>query len=495
MSKSSVQLKSRGDTGYLRNTGNGHVNGRSVGQGEKRRSIPSVEKVLHALGPVCLPRNVVLHLARKEIVGLRRKHQSVAFEEVVERLRSVCDRLNRQQLRPVINGTGVILHTNLGRAPLGAKAIENLSAVAGQFNNVEYDLTEGARGTRAEYVEICLAVLCGAEKATIVNNCAAALVLALRHFTRTKSEVIISRGELVEIGGGFRIPEILEASGGRLREVGTTNKTSLKDYVKAIGPETGLILKVHRSNFVMSGFVESPSTRDLAILARKKRIPIVEDLGSGAVAADGLAGLVDEPTPAEVLKQGIDLVTFSGDKLFGGPQAGIIAGRGKLISALKEEPFYRALRCDKLVLAALEGTASAHLGTDSEKALPLLSMLKLPVDELRARAEKLAVALGGVAIDASIGTSQAQVGGGSLPHTFIPSIALQLRPARIALSEFAKRMRLGTPAVVGCVSDGIFKIDLRTVFPAQDTALVSTILAVAQNDCEPGARFRSREEF
>ena len=492
MSKSSVQLKSGGDIGHLRATGNGHVNSRSISQAEKRRSIPSVEKVLHALGPVCLPRNVVLHLARKEIVGLRRKHQSVAFEEVVERLRSVCDRLNRQQLRPVINGTGVILHTNLGRAPLGAKAIENLSAVAGQFNNLEYDLTEGARGTRAEYVEICLAVLCGAEKATIVNNCAAALVLALRHFTRTRSEVIISRGELVEIGGGFRIPEILEASGGRLREVGTTNKTSLKDYVKAIGPETGLILKVHRSNFVMSGFVESPSTCDLAVLARKKRIPIVEDLGSGAVAADGL---VDEPTPAEILKQGVDLVTFSGDKLFGGPQAGIIAGRGKLIAALKEEPFYRALRCDKLVLAALEATASSHLGADSEKAIPLLSMLKRPMDELRARAEKLAAALGGVAIEASIGTSQAQVGGGSLPHTFIPSIALQLRPARIAVSEFAKRMRLGTPAVVGCVSDGSFKIDLRTVFPAQDTALVSTIVAVVRNDRQPDARFRSRGEF
>src|SRR5205814_10564802 len=217
------------------------------------------------------------------------------------------------------------------------------------------------RGHRATYLERNLALLCGAEAATVVNNCAAALILVLRHFTVTKKEVVISRGELIQLGGGFRIPEILEASGAKLREVGTTNKTSLSDYAKNIGKQTALILKVHRSNFFMGGFVESPATEEIAALAKKKRVRFVEDLGSGAmVETETLATIEHEPTPGEVLKRGVDLVCFSGDKLLGGPQAGIIAGKAGQVAALKKEPFFRAVRCDKLILSALQTTVDCY---------------------------------------------------------------------------------------------------------------------------------------
>src|SRR3989441_940427 len=278
------------------------------------RSIPAVEKVLQSLGTIDLPRPAVVAVVRRELAGLRSGKAVPAFDGVLARIRSALGALYSSRIQPVINGTGVIVHTNLGRAPLGKAVIETLRAVAANYNNLEFDLSGGERGARAAYLEHNLALLCGAEAATVANNCAAALVLILRHFTSgERKEVIISRGELIQIGGGFRIPEILEASGAMLREIGTTNKTSLSDYNRGIGRQTAMILKVHRSNFFMGGFVESPSTEEIAALAKQKRLTFVEDLGSGAVVeTEKITDIEHEPTPAEVLKRGVDMVCFSG---------------------------------------------------------------------------------------------------------------------------------------------------------------------------------------
>src|SRR5256884_2511128 len=369
------------------------------------RALPAVEKVLQSLGAVDVPRPVVVGVVRRELAGMRSEKQVPDFDAVLARIRASLDALRRSRILPVINGTGVIVHTNLGRSPLGPAVVETLQAIAANYNNLEFDLTGGERGGRASYLEHNLALLCGAEAATVVNNCAAALVLILRHFTSgERKEVIISRGELVQIGGGFRIPEILEASGATLREIGTTNKTSLGDYAKAIGRQTAMILKVHRSNFFMGGFVESPSAEEIAALAKKKRLPFVEDLGSGAVVeTEKSAGIEHEPTPEEVLSRGVDLVCFSGDKLLGGPQAGIIAGNAKLNSALKKEPFFRALRCDKLILSALETTVDLYLSGRAQETIPALAMLRVSTEELHARAEKIKLALEALPMKTVIG--------------------------------------------------------------------------------------------
>jgi L-seryl-tRNA(Ser) seleniumtransferase len=387
--------------------------------------------------------------------------------------------LRCSRIQPVINGTGVVVHTNLGRAVLPIAAQEAIQAVSSQYNTLEYDLTTGERGSRATYLEHNLAVLCGAEAATVVNNCAAALVLILHHFTNgARKQVIINRGELVQIGGGFRIPEILEASGAVLREIGTTNKTSISDYAKAITKQTALILKVHRSNFFMSGFTESPDTLDLAALARKKRIPFVEDLGSGAAVDTGkFPGCEHEPTPAEVLKQGVDLVCFSGDKLLGGPQAGIIAGKAKLVAALKRSPLFRALRCDKLILSALETTADLYLSGKAEATIPTFTMLQASEAGLIARAKALVVALNDLPVTIAIGKGHSQVGGGTLPRSAIPSVTIDIVAQQFSLAELASRLRLpktGLP-VIGYIAHGRFKLDLRTVFPNQDHQLVESL--------------------
>src|SRR6185436_3010479 len=292
---------------------------------------------------------------------------------------------------------------------------------------LEYALDAGARGGRAAYLEHGLAILCGAEAAAVVNNNAAALLLILEHFcTEASREVVISRGELLQIGGGFRIPELLEASGARLREVGTTNQTSIRDYARAIGRDTALILKVHRSNFFMDGFVESPSTEDLAELARSKRIPFVEDLGSGAIIqTQSVEGLEHEPTPAEVIRRGVDLVCFSGDKLFGGPQAGIIVERKRMVDALKREPLFRALRCDKLILSALEATVDAYLRGDPR--IPVLEMMQVTNEALRGRAAQIVTALDGLPLTVRIGAGRAQIGGGTLPRSALASVTIDVK--------------------------------------------------------------------
>jgi L-seryl-tRNA(Ser) seleniumtransferase len=352
--------------------------------------------------------------------------------------------------------------------------------------------------------------LCGAEAATVVNNNASALVLILRHFCgdeapvatgapghtrhrdrRRRNQAVISRGELIQIGGGFRIPEILEASGAQLCEVGTTNKTSLTDYARAITRETALILKVHRSNFFMAGFVDSPSTEAIAKLARDKRVPFAEDLGSGAmIQTETVPGLEHEPTPAEVLRNGVDLVSFSGDKLFGGPQSGIIAGKAKLVAALKREPLFRALRCDKLILAALEATVDIYLRNSSglrnanvshnepsHYEIPLLAMLHTSNVELQARAGRIIAALDGLPLKAATGRGRAQIGGGALPRSIVESTTLEITHNQLRPQELAARLRSHTPPIVGYIERGKLKFDLRTAFAGQDNEIIAALRA------------------
>jgi len=439
------------------------------------RAIPSVDKVLQALGGTPLPRPIVVDVVRRELSALRvGKGTLPDLPGVLDGIRARLRDVNASRIQPVINGTGILVHTNFGRAPLAPDAIASLSAIGANYSNLEYDLTGGARGGRAAYVEHALAVLCGAEAAMVVNNNAAALVLILRHLCRPeRNEVVISRGELVQIGGGFRIPEVLESSGARLREVGTTNQTSLSDYARAITRQTALVLKVHRSNFFMDGFVESPAAEDLGALARRKRVPFVEDLGSGAMVDTGtVEGIEHEPTPAEVLRRGVDLVCFSGDKLLGGPQAGIIAGRRKLVTGLKREPFFRALRCDKLILSALQATVDVYLRGD---AVPVIEMLRLSGDSLRGRAEWIAAALAGVPISVRIGAGRSQVGGGTLPRSATPSVTLDLTHPVLKAQDVANRLRDRPVPVIGYVARGMVRLDLRTIFPRQDDEVVAAI--------------------
>src|SRR5712664_2462023 len=459
-----------------------------------RRAIPAVTKVLDALGENAgpartdLPRPLIVDLVRQELAQIRRQRRIPEFTAVVDLVRASLDKLRASRIQPVINGTGIVIHTNLGRSPLPQGAGEVLRNVASSYNNLELDLATGDRGHRASYLERALAVLCQAEAATIVNNCAAALVLIVRHFVHgeldrlnrssshpLKAEVVISRGDLVQIGGGFRIGEILEASGAKLREVGATNKTTIADYTRAIGKQTALILKVHRSNFFMSGFVESVSTAELSTLARKKRIPFVEDLGSGAVVTTEQIGLHHhEPTPAEALRDSADLVCFSGDKLFGGPQSGIIVGKKRLIAALKSEPLFRALRCDKLVFAALQTTVDLHLNQVLSE-IPAIALLQIPKDELRARAAAMVTRLQGLPVKITIGAGTAKVGGGTLPKSIVPSITIDFLPEDFSLQDFARALRRSVPPVIGYIGDGRFKLDLRTIFSHQDDLVVDAI--------------------
>ena len=446
-----------------------------------RREIPAVNKVLDALGEYDLatasklPRPLVVDLVRRELSKMRGNSEIPEFESTVEHLHRSLELRRASRLQPVINGTGIVIHTNFGRAPLAPEAIRALTEIGSGYCNLEYDLATGDRGHRGAYIENALALLCGAEAAAVVNNCAAALVLMVQHFTAAKPEVIISRGEMVQIGGGFRIGEMIEATGATLCEVGATNKTTIDDYSRAIGPSSAMILKVHRSNFFMTGFVESPSAAAIAALAHKKRIPFVEDLGSGAIVPTEQLGIAEhEPTPAEALKAGADLVCFSGDKLFGGPQAGIIAGKKRFVTALKREPLFRALRCDKLCFAALQATIDLHL-KQATAEIPAIGILQVAEDELRNRAAAMRDRLSNLPLQIAIGRSTAKVGGGTLPKSTMPSVTIEIVPRRCSPADFAARLRSATPPVIGYVANDRFKLDLRTIVPHQDNVLVDAI--------------------
>lgn len=367
----------------------------------------------------------------------------------------------RPTLRRVINATGVIVHTNLGRAPLPAAAVEQMNDVARGYSNLEYDLDAGARGSRQDHVGDLVGRLTGAEAALVVNNNAAAMLLALAALAEG-SEVLVSRGELIEIGDGFRIPDVLARSGARLVEVGTTNRTRAADYDAAVGDDTALILRVHPSNFRVVGFAERPRLEELAAVARLRELPLLDDLGSGV-----FVDLADEPTARESLTRGADLVCFSGDKLLGGPQAGIVAGRADLVERLRRHPLHRALRIDKLGLAALEGTLLLYLDPRrARREIPVLRMIDEDATSVRARAERLAAVVGG-----DVESTVARVGGGALPLAELASFACSVD------ERLAEPLRGGIPPIVGIVRDGRLLLDCRTVTDTEVDEVAAAVLA------------------
>jgi L-seryl-tRNA(Ser) seleniumtransferase len=431
------------------------------------RDLPSVDELAghellgdapHALA-VEAARSTLAH-AREEI---RAGHDP---GDLAARALSELAEASRPRLRRVLNATGVIVHTNLGRAPLAAAAVERVAAVGGSYSNLELDLDSGSRGSRQDHTAALLRRLTGAEAALVVNNNAAAVLLALAALAEGR-EVVVSRGELIEIGDGFRIPDVLERSGARLVEVGTTNRTRASDYEAAVGPETALLLRVHQSNFRVVGFTERPSTSALADVAARAGIPLVDDLGSGALGPSNTVLLAEEPSPRTALSEGADLVCFSGDKLLGGPQAGIVVGRAELVERLRRHPLQRALRADKLTLAALEGTLAVHLDPGrARRELPVLRMLDEPATAVRARAERLAAAVGGE-VEATV----ARVGGGALPLSELESFACAVE------EELAGPLRVGEPPVVAIVRDGRTLLDCRTLSDAEAHEVAAAVLS------------------
>jgi L-seryl-tRNA(Ser) seleniumtransferase len=412
------------------------------------RDLPSVDRLLADEALAAAPRSLAVAAARAALASAR--GQIGAGEDpgdVAALARAELERLEAPSLRRVLNATGVIVHTNLGRAPLAPAALARVEEVGGSYSNLELDLESGARGSRQSHVADALRRLTGAEAALVVNNNAAAVLLAVAALAEGR-EVVVSRGELVEIGDGFRIPDVLARSGARLVEVGTTNRTRAEDYERAIGPDTALLLRVHQSNYRIVGFTELPSTAELAGVAARHGLPLVDDLGSGA-----LLPLHDEPQVRDALSAGADLVCFSGDKLLGGPQAGIVVGRADLVERLRRHPLQRALRADKLTLAALEGTLALYL--DPGRALrevPVLRMLAEPPEAVRARAGRLAELTGG-AVEETV----ARVGGGALPLAELPSFACAVE------EELAGPLRATEPPVVAVVRDGRTLLDCRTL--------------------------------
>ena len=443
----------------------------------KLAALPSVEKLAAALAPeVSLPRPLVNLFVRREIDRFRQlllAGEDHSREDIEKSTRQGLREFANSRLQPVINATGVLIHTNLGRSPLGPRAAGALQKIATGYSNLEFDLPSGSRGKRAGYLETALACLLETEAATAVNNCAAALVLTLRTLVEEgKNEVIVSRSELVEIGGGFRIPDILETSGAKLVEVGATNKTHLHDYEQAITPQTALILKVHRSNFYIDGFVGEPEIPKIAKLAHDHSLPLVEDLGSGAMMnTDELAPIEHDPPPQESRRRGIDLVIFSGDKLLGGPQSGIIGGRADLVAEIKKEPFFRAVRCDKLILTTLQESIDQYLETKadpSQSDVPVLTFLGKSVVDLKVRAAAITEGLPDENTEITIENTLARPGGGTMPRSEFPSVAIKLAPKNQSVPKLAKRLRLGDPAIVGYTTDDALFIDLRTIFPDTD---------------------------
>ena len=426
------------------------------------RSLPSVDRVLTDPRLAGVPRaqalaaaRTALERAREEIRGGRDPGDPVALT-----LAEIAT-ATRPSLRRVLNATGVLIHTNLGRAPLPQSALARVVEVGGSYTNLEYDLEQGSRGSRQDHLAALLGQITGAEAALVVNNNAAAVMLALAALAEGR-DVLVSRGELIEIGDGFRIPEVLARSGARLVEVGATNRTRIADYERALGPETALILRVHQSNFRVVGFTEQPALSQLAELARAAGLPLVDDLGSGALFPVG-----DEPTPAESLAAGADIVCFSGDKLLGGPQAGILLGRAELIERMRRHPLQRALRADKLTLAALEGTLAIAVDPDRARAeIPVLAMLAEPVEAVRARAEQLAAR-----VDGEVEETVARVGGGALPLTELPSYACAVE------ESLFEPLRLGEPPVVGILRDGRLLLDVRAIADAEVDEVADAVVA------------------
>jgi L-seryl-tRNA(Ser) seleniumtransferase len=444
---------------------------------DPRRQLPSVNALLERDAIRALleqaPRSVVVDAVRATIDGARTGAVPAPRDDTewAAAVSAALERSQRPSLRRVINATGVVLHTNFGRAPLATAAIEAMQRAATGYTNLEYDVERATRGSRYSHCVSLLRELTGAEDALVVNNNAAALVLALNTLAVGRG-VVISRGELVEIGGSFRIPEIMERSGARLVEVGTTNRTHVGDYEDALASEgdIGAVMKVHRSNFAMEGFVAEVDARMLADVARERGVPLVHDLGSGLLIPLDAIGLTGEPTAADAVRSGAMLVTMSGDKLLGGPQAGIIVGSSDVVKRLRDNPLVRALRVDKLTIAALEATLALYREPGRAlREVPVLSMLSRSRAELRARADALRKRLEDAA---TVVDTDASVGGGAFPSARIPSAALAFTSGATALEE---RLRLGEPAVIGRIAEARLLLDMRTVLPNEDDMLAAAI--------------------
>jgi L-seryl-tRNA(Ser) seleniumtransferase len=462
----------------------------SPDQADLLRQIPSVDELLAQPRLAALAKRVnrelLVEITRTVLADLRGRIagegtaativlDSLALEE---RITSMVEQVLASSLQPVINATGVILHTNLGRAPLSGAAVEEIRLSAATYSNLEYDLEAGARGKRDVHVAELLERLTGAEAAIVVNNCAAAVLLGLAALAKD-GEAIVSRGELIEIGDGFRIPEIMAQSGAVLREVGTTNRTRMVDYENAINENTKLLLRVHPSNFTITGFAEKPSLQELVLLGQRANLPLVEDLGSGCLVDLSDAGIV-EPTVRQSVDAGVSIVMFSGDKLLGGPQAGIIAGKKELVARVRRHPLFRALRVDKLTTAALAATLGAYL-RGAEDEIPALRMIRMSVQEIKRRAEDFLrqltqeLPLGEVELEITDGSSLA--GGGSTPTQALPTKLIRIASARYSASQLEQRLRRapGGVSVIARVEDDRLILDLRTVFPEQEPLLLKTL--------------------
>lgn len=419
-----------------------------------------------------LGRERVKRAAEEAIGRARLSGNGREYDAIVDAVRTRLEALRGGALSPVINATGIILHTNLGRAPLSDDAAAAISDLAGRYSNLEYDLETGERGSRYAAIAQALSAVTGAEDALVVNNCAAAVLLVIDTLAKGR-EVIVARNQLVEIGGGFRVPDVLERSGAKLVEVGTTNRVYVDDFERALSPRTALLLRTHTSNYRIEGFTHEPSARELAALGRRAGVPVVEDLGSGALCDLAEYGAAGERTVQAAIGDGINLVTFSGDKLLGGPQAGIVAGGAHLIARLRNNPLLRALRIGKLTIAALGATLRCYRDRPSRERLPIYRMLAATLDDLRERAKAYVNALP----DASASESDAYVGGGALPQARIASIAIALRcenPERLAA-----KLRSGDPAIVARIESGRVLLDLRTVAPEQDGAAIARLAQIA----------------
>ncbi len=453
-----------------------------------RRLLPSVDQLLQSAEVRALEgrhgRSRVVAEARRLLEEARavaaRGDRGAVADEVAGLPRRLSEALEASlapSLVRVVNATGVVVHTNLGRAPLPAEAARRVAEVASGYSNLEIDLAEGQRGQREVHAEGRLRALVGAEAAVVVNNNAAAVLLAVNTFAEGR-EVVVSRGELVEIGGSFRIPEILGKGGARLVEVGTTNRTRVADYRAALRRDTALLLKVHPSNFKMTGFTESPSREELVALAREAGLPLVEDLGSGLLTAP--PGL-PEPTVAESLAAGVDVVTFSGDKLLGGPQAGLAVGRADPLRAMRRNALYRALRVDKMTLAALDAVLALHQTGLAFREVPVLRMLALDVDEVRRRAGALVVSLAaaGAGLRAEVADGASAVGGGAAPTVEVPTALVRVTHPSRSPDALARALRAHRPPVVARVADDALVLDLRTVLPEEEPIVLAALVAAA----------------
>ncbi len=471
---------------------------KSAAKSELFRELPSVDEVLrmpgvdalaagHGIAPVTDAARSVVARLRSEIASGLLDHAELhlAVAGIADAIEGQLRRALGRSLRSVINATGVVLHTNLGRAPLAESALAHIHETAGRFSNLEFDLNAGERGKRDIHVDRLFRALLGdgagdrgAVSTIVVNNNAAAVLLALNTLA-DGGEVIVSRGELVEIGGSFRIPDVMTKSGASLREVGTTNRTRVADYEKAINDRTRLLLRVHRSNFEITGFTEQASTAELVALAQTRALPLMEDLGSGALVDLQNFGISGEPSVLDSVRSGVDIVTYSGDKLLGGPQAGLISGRTDLVAGMRANSLFRALRVDKLTYAALEATLVEYVKRDHD-SIPTLKMLRLAKEEIGRRAETLASQIRLPKCKIEVIDGESVIGGGAAPSSVLPTRLLALTCESHSADELSARLRTSDPPIIARVEQGRVLLDLRTVFSEQDAALREALAGLGQ---------------